>query len=321
MTARPAGWRWRLRRLGSWLVAAVVATGLGGVGATLALSVGAAPPASADPVADCTTTTGVVVAVDFQTFGGQIQVGCDPTLTTGMAAMEVAGFTPTGTSEYGLAFICLIDGYPENQSCTSTPPASASWSYWLADAGATGWTYSPAGASTVVPQPGSVEAWTFGSSSPNNKPDFAPSTVRATTSGPTSSTTTTGPPTAAGAGGGESSTATTGPGIGQESSPTTSPGASTGKSAPTAATTPVTTTTSGSTPTTTGVPASGTKSTPTTGSSTHDPAAPIVVAAAPASSGHHRAPGSPLPAIVAVVAVAALGGSAGIIAWRRRRAA
>ena len=320
MTAGPVGRRWCLRDLGARLAAVAVATSLGGVGATLALSVGGpASQASADPVADCTTTTGVVVAVDFRPFGGQIRTGCDPTPTTGLEAMEVAGFTPTGTSQYGLAFICLIDGFPENQSCTSTPAASASWTYWLADPGATTWTYSPAGPATLVPQPGSVEAWTFGSSSPSNKPNFAPSGVRATTPGPTPSTTTTGPPAntpTSTPGGGAGATATTTPGNGRGSSQSGNPGASVIGAAPAPAGTPVTTMAHpGTTPAATGARTS------TTGSTRNGSAAPPVVAASPASPDHHGTSGSPLPAIIAVLAVVALGGSAGIIAWRRRRAA
>jgi hypothetical protein len=318
----------------------LAAVGLGGFATTLGLSVGGPVlTASGAPVADCTTTTGVVVAVDFQPFGGQIQVGCDPTTTTGLDALQVAGFTPTGTSQFGDAFICLIDGFPRNQSCASTPPASASWSFWLADAGANAWTYSPGGAATLQPRPGSVEAWTFGSSNPDNRPGFAPSTVRATTPGPTPPATTTtttapvaasGPPTATGGGGPPVSTSpATGASSGSPGGPVTHIGGESG-----AATGPAVTTTTrpGTTTKTSGDPAGASA----TGSATHGSTshgstsggsapqrstAPVVVAAAPAATDTHGSSGSPLPIVVTALAVIVLGGAAALVARRRRRSA
>jgi len=346
MTGRAREWRWGPGRRGLVrpAVLVAVAVGLGGLATSLGLSVvGPAPTASADPVADCTTTTGVVVAVDFRPFGGQIQAGCDPTTTTGLAAMEVAGFTPTGTSQYGDAFVCLIDGYPQSQSCTSTPPASASWSFWLADAGATAWTYSPGGAATLQPRPGSVEAWTFGSSNPDVRPGFPPSVVRATTPGPTPPATTTtttpgaasGAPTGAGGGGsGDATTPATGQTAGSAGGPVTSAGGESG-----AATGPAATTTSrpGATAGTSSDPAGAAHAASTSDGSTahgssahgstpdgttpHGSAAPVVVAAAPTATDTHGSSGSPLPVVVTVLAVVVLGGAAALVTRRRRRSA
>lgn len=318
-----AGRTRRFRNLGSGLVAVAVVAGLGGVGATVALSVGGpVSPASADPVAACTTTAGVVVAVDFRPFGGQVQAGCDLTLTNGLDALEAAGFTPTGTSQYGLAFICLIDGYPQNQGCTSTPPASASWSYWLAAPGTNRWTFSADGAESTTPQAGSTEAWTFGSSGPDDKPDFTPRQVRATTTtttttttSTTSSTSTTAPTTTTTSGIGGPPT-TTAPANGRGSGQSGHVGAGIGGTDAASGGTSVTTH-AVTTPT-----VNGDTTSPTTAGSTQDGSGGLtVIAASPVSSDQHGTSGSPLTAVIAVLAVVALGGSAGIIAWRRRRAA
>ncbi len=319
VTTGPSVSRWSVRDLGSRLVALIAVTSFGVVGAAFALSVGGpAPTASADPVGACSTTTGVVVAVDFGPFGGQVQAGCDPTATTALNALEVAGFTPTGTSQYGLAFVCLIDGDPTNQSCTSTPPASASWSFWLADSGTDRWTYSTAGASTLEPEPGSVEAWTFGDSSPGDKPDFTPAKVRKAGSGSPSTTSPTGvsPDTTAPTGNGGTTPAT--PRTRQAGSPSGNPAAHTGGPARGSPGTVVTTTT---TPESSAPVTGGAAATTTGGSAQHGSAAPAVVAASPDASDHQGTTGSPLPLVIAIVAVVVLGGWAGIVAWRRRRAA
>ena len=320
-----------VRALGPRLAALVVAAGLAGSGGALALTVvlsigGPASPAAADPVAACGPGAGVVVAVDFRPFGGQVQAGCDPTTTTGLDALEVSGFTPTGTSQYGLAFMCLIDGYPLGQSCTSTPPASASWSFWLATAGADTWTYSTAGAATITPQPGSVEAWIFGSSSPANHPAFTPAQVRPS-SGPSPSTTTT---TTTAPQAGTAASTTTSP-VGGGSTPASAPAGSRGGTSagspgspdavPVGTSTGTATTGPGATPTTGGTTGATTGGAPATGSSGHHSADPVVIVAAPATSDHHSTSGSPVPAVIAVLVLVSLGGAAGIIARRRRRAA
>ena len=337
------------RPAGSWLAVVALALSAGGMGAALAVASSIERPAgvaAADPVTDCTTTTGVVVAVDFATWGGQIEVGCDPTETTGVAAMEVAGFTPTGTSEYGLAFICLIDGQPANQSCTTTPPASASWSFWYANPGASSWTYSPAGASTLIPEAGSVEAWIFGSSSPSNPPSFPPGQVRATSPGPNPTTTTepttttttaaaappvTAPGTGApGSGAAVGATPSSGPSSGSAargsaaggstpSSPGSTPSSAGSPSTPHSGSTPTSTSVTGGGTTVTGSGTTGSQ--PAGATDSHQSAEPKIIAAVPASTQHHAPSGSPWPAVIAASMVAALAGGAGVIAWRRRRTA
>jgi hypothetical protein len=140
--------------------------------ATLAGTAGACP----------TRTKGVTVAVDFTAFGGKVQVRCAPgTPTTGIEALQQAGFTPAGTAQYGLAFVCRINNLPSTaqQACTTTPPANAYWAYYHANKGATTWTYTSVGALSYKPAQGSIEAWAFGNSA---KPSKTPGQVRRTTS-------------------------------------------------------------------------------------------------------------------------------------------
>src|ERR1700722_16697859 len=77
-------------------------------------SAGPLQRAAADPIASCSTTTGVIVAGDFSHWGGQVERGCDATLTTGYDALHAAGFTTAGDNEDGPAFVCRI-GYDGGQ--------------------------------------------------------------------------------------------------------------------------------------------------------------------------------------------------------------
>ena len=77
----------------------------------------------------CEANTGVTVIVDDQKLGeGKIYVGCAlGAQPDGVAALEHAGFELEGTENYGLDFICRIDGEPTRaeQSCKTTPGAGA----------------------------------------------------------------------------------------------------------------------------------------------------------------------------------------------------
>jgi hypothetical protein len=167
-----------------------------------------AEPAVASPIADCSTTVGEIVVVDFSHWGGPIDRGCATTLSTGYNAMYEAGFITQGTQEDGSAFICRIglssegsssyEPTPSEDSCVDTPPATAYWSYWHADAGQNTWSYSQQGAMDYIPPPGSVDAWVFGAtnlSGTTGGPTFPPSAVRATNTSPTATTTTVPPST------------------------------------------------------------------------------------------------------------------------------
>ena len=75
---------------------------------------------------------------------------------TGVAALQQAGFTPAGTTQYGLAFVCRINSLPSTaqQACVTTPPVNAYWAYYHANKGATTWTYSTPGRSSYKPAAG-----------------------------------------------------------------------------------------------------------------------------------------------------------------------
>lgn len=147
----------------------------------------------------CPTSAGVTVVVDFGALGGGVVTRCVVDLPgSGLAALADAGFavTPVTTQP---AFVCRIDGLPgaSAESCATTPPATASWSYWTAARGGA-WRYSPIGAAASRPVAGTVEGWRFvtgGTPTPPGVPSPAltPPTPRPTPQ-PTAPPTT--PPTA-----------------------------------------------------------------------------------------------------------------------------
>ncbi len=115
----------------------------------------------------CEPNTGVTVIVDDRTIGaGKVYVGCAPgEQTDGVQALENAGFAPEGTADYGLAFICRIDGEPTpaETPCTTTPGNGAYWSYWRGKPGGR-WSFSGVGAESPQSRSpvNSVEGWSFG---------------------------------------------------------------------------------------------------------------------------------------------------------------
>ncbi|MCC8337233.1 hypothetical protein LMJ38_14965 [Streptomyces sp. R1] len=168
--------------------------------ATAALAVSAAalgvtaPSAAADPqpMGRCTTTSGVVLAVDFSDWGGPLFRSCGTTPTTGYELLNQGGWRTTGTGHDGPAFICRIgySGYqngkqfptPAQDDCVLTPPASAYWSYWHADRGENTWQYSQLGAMLYKPKPGSVDLWVFGGTDiggTKGRPTVTPDQLRA----------------------------------------------------------------------------------------------------------------------------------------------
>jgi hypothetical protein len=300
---------------------AAAGTGVAGTAASLAIT---AVPAGAQPIGDCTATTGVVVAVDFTHWGGSIERGCAADAsagsTNGLQAMHTAGFVTAGVAAYGTAFVCRITdpstgaADPSTTTCSKTPPASAYWSYWHAIAGQTTWSYSQVGVVTYRPPPGSVTAWVFGAGA---QPSFHPTTVRATGGGPPA---------------GGSGPTTTSPGAAP-----TGLGATTSSAAGTSTTTttttappppPTTTTTTAPASTTTTTTTAGAKPGGTAGSTspggthrgTKGGATARIVDVDPMAARLHRSSGSPLPVVVGAVAVVGVASGAAVIARRRRRA-
>ncbi len=319
------------------LLGLIVLTVLSGSVATIAAL---SAPAAADPVSGCTSSTGVLVAVDFGAWpsgpqGGRVYYGCAPTTgsgppTTGVTALQHAGFAVAGTAQYGLAFICRIglsadseEPTAAQQSCTSTPPGDAYWSYWHADSGANSWSYSTLGAASYDPPPGSIDAWVFGAGS---EPTATPGEIRASASVPSSGT-------GSGSGSaGSGSAGSTGSSPGATSGPQTNgstggggpkalaPGATTGGGPAPGASRSRSAGTSTGTPTTT--PVSGQQS---TGSATPVTTVPTIrnISSAPVSArqgGSPSAGGSPVPLLIGLAVIAVVAGTGGVVARRRRRA-
>jgi hypothetical protein len=300
--------------------------------------------AAALPIAQCTTSSGVIVAVDFGHWGGPVLRSCGSTPTTGYQLINQGGWHTHGTVRDGAGFICTIaySGYQggaafPSSSCINTPPASAYWSYWHADPGQSSWVFSQRGASDANPQPGSVDAWEFGA---GNSPGFSPDQARAlngtpvgppTTSpapsgggGPAPSTGAPGSPSGgAGAGNGSAGHGGAGSGAGgtpgAASSGTTGGGGAAGTSSTPAGTRTAQSAAGSAHPDSTArVPSSAARP---SGNASGQPApggSAAVVDAQPAASIHHGS-GSFVPELVAGLLVLLLGGASGVRAWRRRQ--
>jgi hypothetical protein len=161
----------------------------------------AAPPAwaAAEPMSDCSTSTGVVMAVSFAHWGGPLLRSCASTPTTAYDMLNQGGWHSTGTEHDGPGFICRIGyrGYqggaqypaPAQESCVLTPPVSAYWTFWHAGPGQNAWAYSQSGATSYSPPPGSVELWVFGGTnlggtSGSAVPTVSPASLRANNQAP-----------------------------------------------------------------------------------------------------------------------------------------
>ena len=248
----------------------------------------------------CTDSTGVTVVVDFQELGGGVVVRCFPHPTsssTGLAALQGAGFTPSGTVRFGLGFICRIEGKPtaSDEKCIDTPPATAYWSYWYAPNGGS-WKYSELGVTNHKVILGGFEGWSFAKDKtsvnvppPRVAPHHAITTPTPTLTPKPSAATPTPQPA-------NHSTPVATPGASTTSAP---PPASAGATAPAAAAT-----TSGSTPSGGAGVAAGAASGP-----------PVSYSVARHESGNGSASGS----IAGLALVIAALGAAGAIALRRRR--
>ena len=140
------------------------------------LVLGAGPaPAAAWSNGACPTSSGVTVVVDFTALDAGVAIRCVPGApSSGVAALADAGFDVTQVATMP-GFVCRIDGRPgaDAESCASTPPADAYWSYWTAPRGGT-WTYSAAGPAGSRPAQGAVEGWSFTTEATASPPSVAP---------------------------------------------------------------------------------------------------------------------------------------------------
>ncbi|MEV7416372.1 hypothetical protein [Streptomyces sp. NPDC089919] len=297
------------------------------LGVTAAALTATAAPAGAapQPIGRCTTTSGVVLAVDFSHWGGPVYRSCGTTPTTGYELLNQGGWRTTGTGHDGPAFICRIgySGYkggkqyptPQQDDCVLTPPASAYWSYWHADPGQRTWSYSQLGAMLYKPKPGSVDLWIFGGTNiegTEGKPTVTPDQLRAHNTEPTGGSrpeprdTRTAAPLPPG----------TNTGPKPQPQPTTA--------APQPSPTPPPTTAA---PSPSASPSASASPSPSASEASSPPAVaapapsrgPVVVDAAPASDAAHDA-GSYLPAVATGALVLLIGGAAAYAAVKRRRA-
>jgi hypothetical protein len=272
----------------------------------------------------------VIVVVDFSHWGGNADRVCFAALnttTTAYDALIAEGFTTVGDAHDGSAFVCRItepgSGVAEpsvsEDPCTTTPPATGYWSFWIANAGQGAWSVSPLGVMSLVPQPGSVEYWNFGSDvGEADRPPLPPSAVRATNTTPTTQPITPPPVGVSPAGG-----SGTGSGTGA-STPTTPPGSGKSARAPTsggghgAKGAPATSTNSSKASTT--VPGSSARGPSPGGTPSGRAKSSLkIVDVGPASAVTSRPSGSPLPVVIGGLLVAALAVGAIMVVRRRRR--
>jgi hypothetical protein len=286
------------------------------------------------------------VAVDLGPWNGDIYLGCATNLTNEYDAMVSAGYAVAGVQAYGDAFVCRIEGdpTPAQQSCVNTPPATAYWSFWYANAGQNTWTYSQQGVLDFEPQPGSIGGWTFGATTsqpalppPNTLRDDAanppppppPPTTTTIPAGGTPTTTTSVLPSRGSTGGGTGPTTSSPTTVAARTHGGTTAAGSTSSGANNAAGTACCTTTTvrpGPTSRPSGVAAAHSRKAATDTGHTGTTFLPVVdvnqaagaTAGRAASSGQAASSGSPWPVLVGVVLVAGLGATGLVIARRRR---
>jgi hypothetical protein len=142
-----------------------------------------AAPALADPepagrVGRCTAAdeNAVTIVVDYQDLGRGADIYCASNLTpttTGAEALRLVGVEVTGTSQAGAEFMCRLNGLPAPdqlvgttsdpsyvETCVTTPPQSAYWTYWQAQPGGD-WTYSLRGYGISRVNLGGFEGYSF----------------------------------------------------------------------------------------------------------------------------------------------------------------
>jgi hypothetical protein len=143
-----------------------------------------------------TCSTGTLVAVDFGKWSGPLLRACyTGPAVSGSELLDAEKFTVTEVTR-SPGVVCRLGNrgfstgtqYPTDQSCVNTPPATAYWAYWIADAGSDTWTYSDHGfhadAAEDLSKPGQVQLWTFGATNvggTSGTPTITPSQVRAGT--------------------------------------------------------------------------------------------------------------------------------------------
>ena len=106
---------------------------------------------------------GVTLVIDYGKTGPATVVRCANNFSGNswqlFAAVELL---VQGTAEYPQSFVCRINDWPKNQSCTSTPnPHTGYWKYFIATGENTSWQFSPVGAASRQPKCGDFEGWLY----------------------------------------------------------------------------------------------------------------------------------------------------------------
>lgn len=135
----------------------------------------AEPSASASADGSCAGVTVVVDASAFEDADDISQSQCIETDETIAAsdALDEAGVTTEGTTEYGDQVVCRVDGLPAEdvaltaedgsehfETCESMPAAFAYWSLWVQPEDGE-WAYATEGLSTLQLEPGESVALLF----------------------------------------------------------------------------------------------------------------------------------------------------------------
>jgi hypothetical protein len=174
--------------------------------------------------------SGVMVVVDFGHWNRDVDMRCvNGNPSSGLDALDDAGFDPRGTLQFGAAYVCRIGGFPTEgeQACVVTPPANAYWAYYWARPGDASWHYSDTGAAGRTPPAGTIDAWAFGDNAmPRVSPAAFPRPAPPATHPPIGqSSAAAGQPVAPASGGGGVTPAPSVPGAtAPRSSPTTAHG-------------------------------------------------------------------------------------------------
>ena len=139
-------------------------------------------PAAAWSGGACPTSAGVTVVVDLSAFDAGVVIRCvSGTPSTGLEALAGVEHSVVQVASVP-GFVCRIDGLPgpADESCATTPPATAYWTYWSAPRGGS-WTYSPVGPAASRPKQGWVEGWAFTNGNEPDPPSVAPPALVAPT--------------------------------------------------------------------------------------------------------------------------------------------
>lgn len=167
------------------------------VGAALvAASLPGVPEAPGAPSARGSACDGVAVVVDGAALdagplGSVSSLGCasvspKDTEVTARDALLAAGLELTGTTQWGSAFVCRVDGRPAldeqvrradggtgSETCERTPAQGASWALWTSTDGST-WVYADRGVVDLEVGAGDVVGLSFVTTAEPAAPEVSP---------------------------------------------------------------------------------------------------------------------------------------------------